>query len=124
MKVKKILIVLLIPIILASCSDKDVKKNDDKVQNDYSHVKVKNIEKKSFNKTIDLVGQTEAYKKITISSDLNEKVIKNNISVGDVVKKDDILFKFDKTNYQLNYDSAKNTYENSLIELKKINDIE
>lgn len=124
MKNKKILLSLIsLVLLITSCSANNNKLEDDKSV-EYKYVKIKKVVEKEFSNEIVLSGQSEAFELVQLTSKLNGEIESINKNIGDSVKIGEVLTNLDNETFLLNYNNAKNSYENSLIALNKIEDIE
>lgn len=120
---KLFLVVALFSLITISCSNEKTDEAqslsiEDIQQKQGIPVRVKGVEKSSFEVWKDYSAVLEGYRETKVVPMLNDRLAKLNVEVGDFVRKGQIIAIFDKNHPQARYNQAKvhyqtikNTYE-------------
>ncbi|MBW7954747.1 efflux RND transporter periplasmic adaptor subunit [Candidatus Gracilibacteria bacterium] len=110
---KKFISIILLGVLLASCSS-----GDELVKEVVApkYVKTKSIEQSFFKENLNLIGKVESKQKTDISPLTSGKIESINVNIGDEVKMGDILASIDtKGNMtDINLNNATNVYNNTL----------
>lgn len=95
---KNIILLLISAFILIGCSEKP--KENVKKEIIMKNVKVSIVKKQTYPIWVNFSGKTEAYKNVGVVSRVNGELKKIFFNVGDTVKKDQILFTIDDSEYK------------------------
>lgn len=107
---------LFIIFVLNSCGGDEEKQARSMAEihaDDGTPVMVETIATQQFTKTLSFYGKLRGIKETTIDARIGGRVEKINVSVGDRVKKDDIIVEFPVDAPSSMYEQAKTAYENS-----------
>lgn len=102
-KTSSILLMLIAVSLLLGCNKKDEKKQE-KVAPKPMEVKVHTLTKEKYPIWGEFSGKTEAVDKVTVIARVQGELIKQHFKPGDFVKKDQLLFSIDKSEYQAQWD--------------------
>ncbi len=117
MRIKKLLFLGLIigSVVLAGCSRAQEKMPDGKQELDNSiAVEVMDIETQTITRDYSSAGKLYPNAEVNISSNTNGEVESINFDIGDIVKKNDVLFTLDNSDLLNNIDLQKSKLEKSL----------
>jgi len=84
----------------SGCEEKKEEKKVEVKEVQKIEVKVHAVKKQTYPVWVDFTGKTEAVKKVSITSRVNGELKKVFFTAGQIVKKDDILFKIDDREYK------------------------
>jgi len=114
---KKIVLILALTSLFISCGkDKaEVKTIDDIQKQKGVPVKVKVIKKTNLTKWEEYNGTLRGSSEVNVVPSLGDRLEKIFVKVGDYVKKDQIIAKYEKDNVQAKNNQAKIAYENSKL---------
>ncbi|HAP79214.1 MAG TPA: hypothetical protein DCQ78_03410 [Ruminococcus sp.] len=102
-----VVVIVIIVVILTSCFSKSPSESN--VSAPVTDTAL--IEKQNLVNSISVSGNVEGDNLVKITSTVNSKIKTLNVSIGDSVKKGDILCTFDSSDFQDEYNSLKETVE-------------
>jgi RND family efflux transporter MFP subunit len=111
----KSLIILSLPLLIASCGERQEEKQETTTER-VEIVSVSKLEKSKISRNIDLTSTLQGYKNINISPSLTGKIEHIFVEVGSHVKKGDMLVRMDQNQYR----TTKLTFENIKTEYERI----
>lgn len=104
-----IVVIVIIIVILTSCFSKSPAESN--VSAPVTDTAL--IEKQNLVNSISVSGNVEGDNLVKITSTVNSKIKTLNVSIGDYVKKGDVLCTFDSSDFQDEYNALKETVEKS-----------
>ncbi|MCF8241680.1 MAG: efflux RND transporter periplasmic adaptor subunit [Melioribacteraceae bacterium] len=110
------ILILLSVIVIVNCSGEDEEKSFsiEEIQNENGiPVKVITIRETQFNKYLKFYADLKGIKQTTRGAAVGGRIDKINFRVGDLVKEDDIIVQFPTDNPAVQYEQAKQAFENS-----------
>lgn len=102
-----VVVIVIIVVILTSCFSKSPSESN--VSAPVTDTAL--IEKQNLVNSISVSGNVEGDNLVKITSTVNSKIKTLNVSIGDSVKKGDVLCTFDSSDFQDEYNSLKETVE-------------
>lgn len=107
-----VLVVLLIGVrVTGGMKEAALKKAAEANRQTYTPVEIQTVEKQDLSTTITLSGKVKADKEAPVMAKTPGKVVAIHSKVGDVVKKDQVLFSLDKTDMMTSYHQAEAVYQ-------------
>lgn len=107
-----VLVVLLIGVrVTGGMKEAALKKAAEANRQTYTPVEIQTVEKQDLSTTITLSGKVKADKEAPVMAKTPGKVAAIHSKVGDVVKKDQVLFSLDKTDMMTSYHQAEAVYQ-------------
>ncbi len=102
MKKNKLLLILItiLALLLSACEDKKEPKIEVKKEIKKVDVDVHTLKKEQYEIWVDFSGKTEAFKSVNVTSRVGGELKKIFFEAGDNVKKGDLLFKIDDSQYK------------------------
>ena len=112
---KKIVILITMMVLIASCGkgDKEVKKIDDIQKENGVPVRVVKVEKTDLVKWEEYSGTLRGSSEVNVVPSLGDRLEKIYVKVGDYVRKDQVIAKYELDNVQAKNNQARIAYENS-----------
>ncbi|MDX9916798.1 MAG: efflux RND transporter periplasmic adaptor subunit [Gudongella sp.] len=101
-KGKFLIVILLLTIILSSCSTANV----EEAKKEYTPVEILTTKLTSLEKTVTLNGRLVANEEVSIIPKASGTVASVNVSLGDLVEEGDVLFTIEPGDYERNVDQA------------------
>src|SRR3972149_10353216 len=77
-------------------------------------VTVAKVERRTVQRTVDVVGTLEGYEEVTVTTKVDGRVIRIHYDVGDIVRPGDILLEIDPTDYELAVQEGRKSVESEL----------
>ncbi|SFZ97522.1 Probable RND efflux membrane fusion protein [hydrothermal vent metagenome] len=102
-KVLSTFLIMVSLVMFSGCSKKDEKKQV-VVAPKPMEVKVHTLTKEKYPIWGEFSGKTEAVKKVIVKARVHGELLKQHFNPGDIVKKDQLLFSIDKSEYQAQWD--------------------